>query len=95
MSEDIEMKASPTGDFQFNIKLPEAAKISKQLEHHYCFSKDRHSANFYLKIGAAGKLSNTKSLLLIGFIDLFFRFLYRSSDTQWTSTRLSDFIFDF
>ena len=54
VSEEIEMKESPTGEFQLNIKLPEAIKLGKQLEHYYCFSKDRHSGNFYLKIGAAG-----------------------------------------
>ncbi|XP_044255302.1 proton channel OtopLc-like isoform X2 [Tribolium madens] len=72
VAEDIEMKESASGDYQLNIRLPEAIRV-KQLEHHYCFSKDRHSANFYLKIGAAvfclGHLIH--SGLLIGYQILF------------------------
>ncbi|EFA02328.2 proton channel OtopLc isoform X2 [Tribolium castaneum] len=72
VAEEIEMKESASGDYQLNIRLPEAVRV-KQLEHHYCFSKDRHSANFYLKIGAAvfclGHLIH--SGLLIGYQILF------------------------
>ncbi|XP_063913900.1 proton channel OtopLc-like isoform X2 [Zophobas morio] len=73
VSEEIEMKESPTGEFQLNIKLPEAIKLGKQLEHYYCFSKDRHSGNFYLKIGAAGFCVGhlIHSGLLLGYQILF------------------------
>ncbi|XP_068906055.1 proton channel OtopLc-like [Tenebrio molitor] len=73
VAEEIEMKEVPGGDYQLNIRLPEAVKIVKQLEHHYCFSKDRHSANFYLKIGAAGFCVGhlIHSGLLLGYQILF------------------------
>ncbi|KAJ8952073.1 hypothetical protein NQ318_010983 [Aromia moschata] len=51
--EEIEMKETEEGIFQFNITLPQAVTLKKTLGHHYCFSKDHHSANFYLKLGAA------------------------------------------
>lgn len=60
--QEIELKETANGEFQLNITLPEAARIAKQLEHRYCFSKDRHSANFYLKIGAAGTIVYKKKL---------------------------------
>uniref|UniRef100_V5I8B2 Otopetrin-2 n=1 Tax=Anoplophora glabripennis TaxID=217634 RepID=V5I8B2_ANOGL len=53
MADAIEMKETAEGHFQFNIALPEVVTLKRPLEHHYCFKKDRHSANFYLKIGAA------------------------------------------
>lgn len=54
MADAIEMKETAEGHFQFNIALPEVVTLKRPLEHYYCFRKDRHSANFYLKIGAAG-----------------------------------------
>ncbi|RZB39386.1 otopetrin-2 [Asbolus verrucosus] len=73
VAEEIEMKESPSGDYHLNITLPEAARIARQLEHHYCLSKDRHSANFYLKIGAAGFCVGhlIHSGLLLGYQILF------------------------
>lgn len=54
MTDAIEMKETEEGHFQFNISLPEVVTLKRPLEHDYCFRKDRHSTNFYLKIGAAG-----------------------------------------
>lgn len=54
MADAIEMKETAEGHFQFNIALPEVVTLKRPLEHYYCFRKDRHSANFYLKVGAAG-----------------------------------------
>lgn len=51
---NAEFSQSPDGNLQLNIALPEAVKISQPLPHHYCLNKDRHSGNFYLKVGAAG-----------------------------------------
>lgn len=41
---------------QYDKSLHEAMSLNKQLNHKYCFNLDRHSSNFYLKIGATGKL---------------------------------------
>lgn len=38
------------GQFQFQINLPPVKRIS----HDYCFKMDRHSSNFFLKVGATG-----------------------------------------
>lgn len=54
--EDIELRRSPDGECHFNITLPPALGITDPLPHYYCLSKGRHSGNFYLKLGAAGKL---------------------------------------
>lgn len=45
-----------TGGIQYDKSLHEAMSLNKQLDHKYCFNLDRHSSNFYLKIGATGKL---------------------------------------
>ncbi|KAJ8984452.1 hypothetical protein NQ317_012516 [Molorchus minor] len=51
--DEIEMKETTDGHYEFNITLPQIVTLKKSLLHHYCFNKDRHSANFYLKVGAA------------------------------------------
>lgn len=72
MTNTIEMKETEEGHYQFNIPLPEAVTLKRPLEHHYCFRKDRHSTNFYLKIGAAGThgIFNIPSLQLLNLITL-------------------------
>ncbi|CAG9858622.1 unnamed protein product [Phyllotreta striolata] len=53
LPENIDVTETPDGQFQFSIQLPEVIKMGKAIKHDYCFNKDRHSTNFYLKIGAA------------------------------------------
>lgn len=50
-------QVTPTenGQFEISIPIPSFSAARKTLQHHYCLSKDQHAANFYLKIGAAGK----------------------------------------
>lgn len=50
---DIEMKETTDGNYQLNIIVSESSR-KQNLKHHYCLNNDRHSANFYLKLGAAG-----------------------------------------
>ncbi|XP_060530512.1 proton channel OtopLc-like [Cylas formicarius] len=52
--EEVEMTKNANGTLQLNVTLPKIASLKKQLEHNYCFNRDRHSTNFYLKVGAAG-----------------------------------------
>nr|CAI5842293.1 unnamed protein product [Callosobruchus analis] len=35
-------------------QVPQGLDLSPHFKHYYCFNKDRHSTNFYLKVGAAG-----------------------------------------
>ncbi|XP_072391202.1 proton channel OtopLc-like [Diabrotica undecimpunctata] len=51
--ENLKVTKTEGGDFEFDIALPELLKSGKPFQHSYCFKKDRHSTNFYLKIGAA------------------------------------------
>ncbi|CAH1174261.1 unnamed protein product [Phaedon cochleariae] len=50
--DDIELTETPEGFYQFNITLPEVTKLGQSIKHDYCFNKDRHSSNFFLKVGA-------------------------------------------
>lgn len=49
----LAVKETPEGHYQLDIVVPDAMR--KSMTHDYCFNKDRHSTNFFLKIGAVGK----------------------------------------
>uniref|UniRef100_A0A6P7FKQ1 Proton channel OtopLc-like n=1 Tax=Diabrotica virgifera virgifera TaxID=50390 RepID=A0A6P7FKQ1_DIAVI len=51
--ENLKATQTEDGEFEFEINVPELLKHGKSIQHSYCFKKDRHSTNFYLKIGAA------------------------------------------
>lgn len=50
----IKMKQNSEGHFQVDIVVPDGMR--QYITHDYCFNKDRHSTNFFLKIGAVGEL---------------------------------------
>lgn len=47
------MEQTPDGHFQIDVVVPDSMR--KSIKHDYCFNRDRHSSNFFLKIGAVGK----------------------------------------
>ncbi|XP_030750787.1 proton channel OtopLc-like isoform X3 [Sitophilus oryzae] len=51
--ESLEIKSSEEG-VHYNTDLQKALALNKYLDHRYCLNKDRHSSNFYLKVGATG-----------------------------------------
>lgn len=51
---EIECYQYPEGDLHVSIPIPPIVSIQKP-QHFYCLNSGRHSGNFYLKIGAAGK----------------------------------------
>ncbi|KAG5871737.1 hypothetical protein JTB14_017890 [Gonioctena quinquepunctata] len=53
MPEEVEMSKTADGQYQFNIVVPKIIEMGKSIKHDYCFNKDRHSTNFFLKVGAA------------------------------------------
>ncbi|XP_074032261.1 proton channel OtopLc isoform X1 [Leptinotarsa decemlineata] len=98
MPEQVEMTKTTDGRFQFNIVLPEIIKEGKTIKHNYCFNKDRHSTNFYLKIGAAafcfGHLIH--SGLILGYQIVFLaaddKIFYECASL---STLILDFVYPF
>ncbi|XP_056639101.1 proton channel OtopLc-like [Diorhabda sublineata] len=50
---NVDVTELPGGDFQYNFIIPDVVMLKNKLRHDYCFNYDRHSTNFYLKIGAA------------------------------------------
>ncbi|XP_050300202.1 proton channel OtopLc-like isoform X2 [Anthonomus grandis grandis] len=51
--EHMEIKETDEG-VVYDPMVHKALTLRKKLDHSYCFNNDRHSSNFYLKIGAAG-----------------------------------------
>ncbi|KAH1019495.1 hypothetical protein HUJ04_009305 [Dendroctonus ponderosae] len=83
--EQVEIKEITEG-IAYDIGLQEALALQKQLDHRYCFNNDRHSKNFYLKIGAAGFCFGH---LIHSFLILTYRGLILRSEDQAASECMS------
>lgn len=78
-AENIELKETSEG-IACDVTLHKALALRKKLDHRYCFNMDRHSSNFYLKVGAAGFCFGH---LIHSFLILIYRgILLRSSDVD-------------
>lgn len=65
------LQETTNGLYQIDIEVP--ASMGKSIKHNYCFNKDRHSTNFFIKVGAVGEfdfLLDSKKILVL--------FIYRS-----------------
>ncbi|CAH1123729.1 unnamed protein product [Ceutorhynchus assimilis] len=76
--EHMEFKETDEGVI-YDETLQEALALRNQLDHKYCFNQDRHSSNFYLKIGAAGFCFGH---LIHSFLILTYRGVILSSDLE-------------
>ncbi|KAF7272961.1 hypothetical protein GWI33_014293 [Rhynchophorus ferrugineus] len=52
-TESLEVKSSNEG-VHYDKDLHKAIALNTKLDHRYCFNMNRHSSNFYLKVGATG-----------------------------------------
>ncbi|ENN80596.1 hypothetical protein YQE_00948, partial [Dendroctonus ponderosae] len=87
--EQVEIKEITEG-IAYDIGLQEALALQKQLDHRYCFNNDRHSKNFYLKIGAAGEEDGfCFGHLIHSFLILTYRGLILRSEDQAASECMS------
>ncbi|XP_066140954.1 proton channel OtopLc-like [Euwallacea fornicatus] len=64
----------------------EFVNLSKKVDHTYCFNMDRHSSNFYLKIGAAGFCFGH---LIHSFLILAYRGIIMTSEDQTSAECMS------